>query len=162
MSRRDQIRMTDDEVKAFLAERHTMNVATIGKDGRPHLVAMWYGFFDARGEGGPLGDRALGFWTYGKSQKILNLQRDPRMTCLVETGEEYAQLRGVEIVGSGEIVTDRDQVMEIGRSVFERYTGPWTDAAEGGVAAMGATRLAVAIDVERMVTWDHTKLGGVY
>ena len=153
MSRRDQIRMSDDEAEAFLAERHTMNVATIGKDGRPHLVAMWYGFFDSG---------ALGFWTYGKSQKILNLQRDPRMTCLVETGEEYAQLRGVEIVGSGEVVTDRDQVMEIGRSVFERYTGPWSDAAAPVVEQMGAKRHAVKIAVEKLVTWDHRKLGGVY
>jgi PPOX class probable F420-dependent enzyme len=162
MSRRDQIRMTDDEVQAFLAGRHTMNVATIGKDGRPHLVAMWYGFFEPRGEGGPLGNRALGFWTYGKSQKILNLQRDPRMTCLVETGDEYAQLRGVEIVGTGEIVTDRAEVMEIGRSVFERYTGPWSDAAAPVVEQMGAKRHAVRIVVEKLVTWDHTKLGGVY
>src|SRR5688500_12158540 len=110
MSRRDQIRMTDDEAQAFLSGRHTMNVATIGKDGRAHLVAMWYGFF---------GDGSLGFWTYGKSQKILNLHRDPRMTCLVETGAEYAELRGVEIVGKGIVLTERDEVMEIGRSVFE-------------------------------------------
>ena len=153
MSRRDQIRMTDEEIDEFLRGRHTMNVATLNHDGRIHLVAMWYGFFD---------DGALGFWTYGKSQKILNLQRDPRMTCLVETGEEYAQLKGVEIVGTGEVVTDRDEVMQIGRSVFERYTGPWSDAAAPAVEAMGAKRFAVRIEVEKMVTWDHTKLGGTY
>jgi len=153
MSRRDQIRMTDEEIDEFLRGRHTMNVATLNHDGRIHLVAMWYGFFD---------DGALGFWTYGKSQKILNLQRDPRMTCLVETGEEYAQLKGVEIVGTGEVVTDRDEVMQIGRSVFERYTGPWSDAAAPAVEQMGAKRHAVRIKVDKLVTWDHTKLGGVY
>ena len=153
MSRRDQIRMTDDEVQEFLAGRHTMNVATIGKDGRPHLVAMWYGFdLDGR----------LAWWTYGKSQKVRNLERDPRITCLVETGDSYDQLRGVEIVGTGVILDDRDTVMAVGRSVFERYTGPWTDAAEGGVAAMGAKRVAVAIEVDKIVSWDHTKLGGAY
>jgi PPOX class probable F420-dependent enzyme len=153
MSRRDQIKMTDAEIEEFLRGRHTMNVATIGKDGRPHLVAMWYGFFD---------DGSLGFWTYGKSQKILNLQRDPRMTCLVETGAEYAELKGVEIVATGIVVTDRDEVMQIGRSVFERYTGPWSDAAAPAVEAMGAKRHAVKIEVEKLVTWDHGKLGGVY
>jgi len=153
MSRRDQIKMTDDEIVEYLRGRHVMNVATIGKDGRPHLVAMWYGFFD---------DGALGFWTYGRSQKILNLKRDPRMTCLVETGDEYAELKGVEIVGNGVVIEDRDEVMQIGRSVFERYTGPWSDAAAPAVEAMGAKRFAVKIEVEKMVTWDHTKLGGVY
>lgn len=153
MSRRDQIKMTPEEIQEYLQGRHTMNVATIGKDGRPHLVAMWYGFF---------ADGALGFWTYGKSQKILNLQRDPRMTCLVETGEEYAQLKGVEIIGTGTVLTERDEVMEIGRSVFERYTGPWSDAAAPAVEAMGAKRAAVKIEIEELVTWDHTKLGGTY
>lgn len=153
MSRRDQIRMAQEEIDEFLRGRHTMNVATIGPDGRPHLVAMWYGFFD---------DGALGFWTYGKSQKIVNLQRDPRMTCLVETGDEYAQLKGVEIVGTGVVLTERDEVMAIGRSVFERYTGPWSDAAAPAVEQMGAKRSAVKIEIEKLVTWDHTKLGGTY
>jgi PPOX class probable F420-dependent enzyme len=152
MSRRDQIKMTDAEIDEFLSGRHTMNVATIGKDGRPHLVAMWYGFIDNK----------TAWWTYGRSQKVLNLRRDPRITCLVETGDTYDQLRGVELVGVGTILEDRDEVMTVGRSVFERYTGPWTDAAEGGVAAMGAKRVAVRIDVESVVSWDHTKLGGTY
>ena len=153
MSRRDQIKMTPEEIDEFLRGRHTMNVATINKDGTPHLVAMWYGFF---------ADGALGYWTYSKSQKIVNLQRDPRTTCLVETGAEYAELKGVEIVGTGTVVTDRDEVMEIGRSVFERYTGPWSDAAAPAVEQMGAKRFAVKLNVEKLVTWDHTKLGGVY
>ncbi|HVM55232.1 MAG TPA: TIGR03618 family F420-dependent PPOX class oxidoreductase [Acidimicrobiales bacterium] len=153
MSRRDLIKMTPAEIDEFLAGRHTMNVATIGPDGRPHLVAMWYGFF---------ADGAPGFWTYGKSQKIRNLERDPRLTCLVETGAEYAELKGVEIVATGTVLTDRDAVMEIGRSVFERYTGPWTDAAAPAVEQMGAKRSAVRIEIEKLVTWDHSKLGGTY
>lgn len=152
MSRRDLIKMTDAEIEVFLAGRHVMNIATIGSDGRPHLVAMWYGFIDAK----------PAWWTYGKSQKIVNLRRDPRITCLVESGETYDQLRGVELIGTGTILEDRDDVMTVGRSVFERYTGPWSDAAEGGVAAAGAKRVAVRIDIEQVVSWDHSKLGGTY
>src|SRR5688572_20433999 len=136
MSRRDQIRMTDQEVQAFLRERHTMNVASIGRDGRPHLVAMWYGFF----EGAPA------FWTYGKSQKIVNLRRDPRLTCLVEAGTKYKDLQGVELIGTGTILEARDDVMAVGRSVYERYTGPYTDDRAAALEATGAKRVAVRVD----------------
>lgn len=152
MSRRDQIRMTDDEVAAFLRGRHTMNIATLRADGTPHLVAMWYGF---------LGD-APAFWTYGKSQKILNLRRDPRITCLVEEGDDYSELIGVELVGRAEILDDRESVMTVGRSVFERHQGEVTDAVLPVIETVGAKRVAVRIDVERVVSWDHRKLGGRY
>jgi PPOX class probable F420-dependent enzyme len=151
-SRRELIRMTDEEVDEFLGGRHTMNVATIGPAGRIHLVAMWYGFL----EGAPA------FWTYGKSQKILNLRRDPRLTALVETGDQYEELRGVELVGAGTIVEDRDRIMELGRSVFERYTGPYTDEMAPVLEATGAKRLVVKVEVESVVSWDHGKLGGRY
>ncbi len=153
MSRRDQIRMSDDEVEAFLAERHTMDVATIGADGRPHLVAMWYGFFP---------DGQLGFWTYGRSQKIVNLRRDPRLTCLVETGTAYEELRGVELVADATVVDDREEVLAIGASVFDRYTGPYTPGARPVLEQVGAKRAAVRIAVLDVVSWDHRKLGGTY
>lgn len=153
VSRRDQIRMTDEERDQFLRSQKIMNIATIGPDGRPHLVAMWYGFVDGQ----------VGFWTYGKSQKIVNLQRDPRITGLVESGGGiYSELKGVEIVGNGRIVDDRSVVEAIGASVWERYTGPVDDAARQALAVVGAKRVAVLIDVERYVTWDHTKLAGGY
>src|SRR5215216_611835 len=151
-SRRDLIRMSDDEVEGFLDGRHTMNVATIGPHGGIHLVAMWYGFL----EGSPA------FWTYGKSQKILNLRRDPRLTALVEDGDQYEELRGVELVGTGTIVEDRDRIMALGRSVFERYTGPYSEDMEPVLEATGAKRLVVKIEVESVVSWDHSKLGGRY
>jgi PPOX class probable F420-dependent enzyme len=151
-SRRDLIRMTDEEVEQFLDGRHTMNVATIGPDGRIHLVAMWYGFL----EGAPA------FWTYGKSQKILNLRRDPRITALVEDGEQYDELRGVELVGTGTIVEDRERIMALGRSVFERYTGPYSEEMGPVLEATGAKRLVVKVEVESVVSWDHRKLGGRY
>ncbi|HEX7165898.1 MAG TPA: pyridoxamine 5'-phosphate oxidase family protein [Acidimicrobiales bacterium] len=153
MSRRDLIRMTGDEVDAYLRGRHTLAVATHRPGGRIHLVAMWYGFFP---------DGTLGFWTYGKSQKIANLRRDPRMTGLVETGETYDQLRGVELSGRGVVVDDRDLVLGMGESVWERYTGPVDDAARGAVAYAAQKRIAVRFDVDHVVSWDHSKLGGAY
>lgn len=152
MSRRDQIRMTDEEVDAFLDGRHVMNVASIGADGQPHLVAMWYGFLDD----------APAFWTYGKSQKVVNLRRDPRITCLVEAGDSYGELRGVELVGTATVFDDRESVLAVGRSVYERYTGPFSDTALPALEQMGAKRVAVRIDVRRVVSWDHAKLGGTY
>ncbi|HEX8580836.1 MAG TPA: TIGR03618 family F420-dependent PPOX class oxidoreductase [Acidimicrobiales bacterium] len=151
-SRRDLIRMSAEEVDAFLAGRHSMSVATVGPGGAIHLVAMWYGFLDG----------APAFWTYARSQKVRNLERDPRCTCLVEAGQAYGDLRGVELVGRGEVLADRAAVLAVGRSVWERYTGPWDDAAAAAVAAVGAKRVAVRLDVERVVSWDHTKLGGTY
>jgi PPOX class probable F420-dependent enzyme len=151
-SRRELIRMTDEEVEQFLDGRHTMNVATIGPGDRIHLVAMWYGFL----EGAPA------FWTFAKSQKILNLRRDSRITALVEDGEQYEELRGVELVGTGTVVEDRERIMALGRSVFDRYTGPYTDEMAPVLEATGAKRLVVKIEVESVVSWDHRKLGGTY
>jgi PPOX class probable F420-dependent enzyme len=152
MSRRDQITMTPDEVDAYLHETHTMNVASIGPDGRVHLVAMWYGFLDGK----------PAFWTYGRSQKILNLRRDPRITCLVESGDVYEQLRGVELVGTATIVEDREQLMAIGASVMDRHAGPYTDEMRPVLETVGAKRVGVVVEVEKVVSWDHSKLGGVY
>jgi PPOX class probable F420-dependent enzyme len=151
-SRRDQIRMTSAEVEAFLGERQTMNVATIGPTGHPHVVAMWYGFLDGK----------PAFWTFAKSQKIVNLRRDPKLSALVEDGERYSELRGVELVGIGRIVEDRDEILAIGASVAERYTGPVTDASRPFLEDQAAKRLGVVIDVEHAVSWDHRKLAGSY
>jgi PPOX class probable F420-dependent enzyme len=152
MKRRDLIRMTDEETQAFLAGRHTMNVATVNHDGSIHLVAMWYGF---------VGDRPA-FWTYGRSQKILNLERNPQITCLVEAGEVYEELQGVELVGRAELVTGYDQRMAIGRSVFERYIGTWSDEMQPYLDQTGAKRVGVIVTPTRVVSWDHRKLGGAY
>lgn len=152
MSRRDQIRMTDAEVAEFLNGRHTMNIATLNHDGSIHLVAMWY-VMDGTD---PV------FWTYRKAQKILNVQRDPRITCLVETGEAYEELRGVELVGTAELITDRDEILAFGEQIASRYTGPVTDETRPFVHAVGEKRWAVRVRVERTVSWDHSKLGGAY
>ncbi len=152
MSRRDQIRMTEAEVAEFLDGRHTMNIATLNHDGSIHLVAMWY----AMDGTDPV------FWTYKKAQKIKNIERDPRITCLVETGDTYEALKGVELVGTAEVVTDRDEVMALGEAVAARYTGPVTDESRPFIHAVGEKRFAVRVRVERTVSWDHGKLGGTY
>ena len=152
MSRRDQIRMSDVEIEEFLAGRHTMNVASFNHDGTIHLVAMWYAMLD--------GDAV--FWTFGKSQKILNLQRDPRITLLVEAGDEYSELIGVEIVGQASVITDRDEIMRIGEAVYERYFGEVTDEVRPFVELTGAKRFGVRIKADRVVSWDHKKLDGAY
>jgi PPOX class probable F420-dependent enzyme len=152
MSRRDQIRMSPAEVDEFLSGRHTMNVASFNHDGTIHLVAMWYAVLD----GDPV------FWTFGKSQKIKNLQRDPRITLLVEDGDEYGELIGVEIVGQATVITDRDKVMEIGEAVYERYFGEVTDEVRPFVELTGAKRFGVRVKPDRVVSWDHKKLEGAY
>ena len=151
-SKRTSIQMTDDEVTAYLADVRTMNVATIGPDGRIHLVAMWYGFENGK----------LAFWTFGRSQKIKNLERSNRLTCLVESGTEYAQLRGVEIVGTAEIVRDTERIVAIGMNTSERHTGVASADAEAFIRHQAIKRLGVVITVDSIVSWDHRKLGGVY
>ena len=153
MSRRAQIRMTDAEIRDFLAEQRTLQVASINRDGTPHLVAMWYGLIDDD----------IVFWTYGKSQKIANLRRDPRITCLVESGSKYEELKGVAITGIGKISDDRDFVQRVGAVVFPRYNeGEIDENVRAVLQRMGAKRVAVTIEPSKIVSWDHTKLGGTY
>jgi PPOX class probable F420-dependent enzyme len=152
-SRRDLIRMTDDEADAFLHERHTMNIASFGPDGNIHLVAMWYGF---------LGPNAA-FETFAKSQKVLNLRRDPRITVLVEDGDVYEELRGVELVGRAIVHDDREPLMAVARNVVERYFAIENpDDIDGIAEALATKRVAIEIVPEKVVSWDHRKLGGRY
>ena len=153
MSRRDIIRMTEAEVESYLTSGRDLQVASINADGTPHLVTMWFALVD--------GD--LCFWTYGRSQKIVNLQRDPRVTVLVADGDVYEQLRGVSVAGTATVIEDRDEVNAIGEAVFEKYWMPITDeAVREGVHAMGAKRLGVRITLDKVVSWDHSKLEGAY
>ena len=141
--------MTDDEVAQYLRERNTAAMATIGPGGVPHVVAMWYGF---------VGDR-VAVETKAKSQKVKNLRRDPRMTMMMESGAGYEELRGVELVGRAEISEDPDVLWELGVSVFERYYGPVTPEMEPMVHAMLHNRVAVLLNVDKVASWDHRKLG---
>lgn len=149
VNQRSQITMTDDEVATFLVQQRTATMATLGPNGAPHLVAMWYAVIDGQ----------VWFETKSRSQKAVNLRRDPRITCMVEEGETYDTLRGVSIEGTGVIVEDPEALWEVGVSVWERYNGPYTDEVKPLVEFMLHKRIAVRIDVDRVRSWDHRKLG---
>ncbi len=143
--------MSPPEVAAFLAERHIATMCTRNWDGSIHAVAMWYGFLDGR----------LAVQTKAKSQKVRNLERDPRMTCLVHAGERYEELRGVELVGRAVRVEDAEQLFAVGASVFDRYVAAYTEEVRGVVESMLQKRVAFVLDVERTVSWDHRKLDAI-
>ncbi len=151
-NKRASITMTDAELEAYLEDQTILNIATIGPTGHPHLVAMWYVVMDGK----------VTFWTFGKSQKIINLRRDPKITGLVESGDTYDQLKGVELVGTGRIIEDYDQILAIGKAVGVKYNGEAaiSEAALPFLEAQANKRLGIQIDVERVVSWDHTKLSG--
>lgn len=147
---RDAVKMTEQEVKDFLAEHMKVQVATIGPDGSPHLSTLFYDMFDGK----------IGFWTYGKSQKIKNLQRDPRVSCLIEDGEDYFELRGVSISGTAEVITDKDQIREIGTAVATRMVNgnDLGDFGRATVEKQVQKRYAVIIIPTKVATWDHRKM----
>jgi len=147
---RSKIVMSDDEIVEFIDHSRTATMATLSADGRPHLVAMWYAVVD--------GD--IWIETKAKSQKAVNLRRDPRLTLMIEDGHTYDTLRGVSIDGEAEIVdSDPDVLLRVGISVWERYTGPYTDDMRPFVDQMMNNRIAVRLAPTRTRSWDHRKLG---
>lgn len=148
-NQRAQIVMSDDEVVSFIEQSRTATMATNGPSGHPHLIAMWYAVIDGH----------IWFETKAKSQKVVNLRRDNRITCMIESGHTYDQLRGVALEGTAEIVEDPDAIWEVGVSVWERYTGPYSEDMKPFVETMLRNRVAVRVDVDRTRSWDHRKLG---
>jgi PPOX class probable F420-dependent enzyme len=146
---RSQIVMSDGEITDFVTNSRTGTLATIGADGQPHLVAMWYGIVDGE----------IWLETKLKSQKAVNLRRDPRFTFMIEDGDTYDTLRGVSFEGTVEIVDDTDTILRVGISVWERYTGPYTDEMKPAVEMMMNKRVAVRLITTRTRSWDHRKLG---
>ncbi|MEV6323501.1 PPOX class F420-dependent oxidoreductase [Nocardia sp. NPDC051787] len=149
VNQRAQIVMSDTEITEFLQRSRIATLATIGPAGTPHLTAMWYALIDGE----------IWFETKAKSQKAVNLRRDPRVTCLVEAGDTYDQLRGVSIEGRAEIVEDAEKLFAVGVSVWERYTGPYSEDVRPMVESMLHKRVAVRVVPERTRSWDHRKLG---
>jgi hypothetical protein len=154
-SRREQIEMTDGEVRAFLAEHVVMQCATVGPRGLPHMVPLW---FVAEG-------LELIGWTYAKSQKAKNLERDPRATIGIEDGVQYQELRGVMFECDVELEHDAERVEGYGLRLFERIGG---DSGELGpeiremIAKQARKRVGLRFVPSRVVSWDHRKLGGTY
>jgi PPOX class probable F420-dependent enzyme len=148
-NQRAQIVMSPAEIADFVTTSRTGTLATVGRDGQPHLTAMWYGVVDGE----------IWLETKAKSQKAVNLRRDPRVSFLLEGGQTYDTLRGVSFEGAAEIVDDPDTIFRVGVSVWERYTGPYTDDLKPAVEQMMRKRVAVRIVARRTRSWDHRKLG---
>ena len=145
--------MTPDEVTAFLAEPRTAVLSTLERDGSPHAAAMWFV---------PHPDRIL-MWTYAKSQKAVNLNRDPRCALHVEDGLGYNELRGVLIQGEAQVIEDFGTILEIGTALYERYTLPATGVGADQISAelerQARKRVGIALPMARIASWDHRKLG---
>jgi PPOX class probable F420-dependent enzyme len=151
-SRREQIQMTDEELRAFLREQKVMQCATVGPRGLPHMVPLWYV---------PDGVELRG-WTYAKSQKARNLERDPRATIGVEDGTQYHELRGVMLECDVEIERDPARVEEYGRALLGRASGELDDDQLAMIEKQAQKRIGLVFRPFRIVSWDHRKLGGVY
>jgi PPOX class probable F420-dependent enzyme len=154
-SRRDQIKLTDSERDELLATERIVVVSSHGPRGWPHMMPLWY----------VLRDGEIWVWTYAKSQKVKNLERDPRATLMVETGVEYGELRGVMIEAEAELIRDTDRIVEFGKELTIRYS-EGIDSVEGDAAAalvaQAPKRVAIRFRAKQVATWDHRKLGGVY
>jgi PPOX class probable F420-dependent enzyme len=146
---RAKIVMSDEEIAEFIERSRTATMATVLPNGRPHLVAMWYAVVDGE----------IWFETKAKSQKAVNLFRDPTITVMIEDGQSYDTLRGVSIDGRAEIVDDPETNLRVGKSVWERYTGPYTDDMRPFVDQMMHNRICVRVVPSRLRSWDHRKLG---
>jgi general stress protein 26 len=152
-SKRDQIKLSDAEVTEFLAGERVMNVASNGRDGWPHLTALW---FVMRGAD-------PWCWTYRKSQKVKNLERDDHATVLIESGHEYSELKGVMFRTLAHIVYDTEPILDFAEELFAKYQGASSDGAmREALRAQAAKRVAIRFEVVETVSWDHAKLGGAY
>lgn len=148
MASRAGVAMAPDEIAAYLAAPRTMVVATNGPDGVPHQTAIWYVMAGTN----PV------FWTYLKSQKVVNLRRDDRISCLVEDGRQHGVLRGVVLTGRASISTDPADIEATWRRLTTSYSGPITDADEANFARQAAKRCVFTVAVERVTSWDHRKI----
>ncbi len=157
MSRRDQIRMTDEEIRSFVESKKTLILVSNGIAGSPHPMPMWFVLEP---------DGTIRMTTYAKSQKVLNLRRDPRVAICAESGVEYQELRGVVFYGRAELIDDVEQVIDTllaaaGNSA-DGADAEQQQATRGSMRKNASKRVLIRIKPERTVSWDHSKLGGVY
>jgi PPOX class probable F420-dependent enzyme len=155
VSRRAEITLTADEQRELIESERVVVVSSIGLRGWPHSMPLWY----------VPRDTDIWIYTYAKSQKVKNLERDPRATLMVQTGHEYGELRGVEIEAEAEIHRDLETVYDVARELTIRYSDDISsvagDAAEA-LKAQARKRVAVRFEPMRIASWDHRKLGGTY
>jgi PPOX class probable F420-dependent enzyme len=154
-SRRDQIKLTDQEQQELIEGERVVVVSSLGPRGWPHVMPLWY--VPRNGD--------IWIWTYAKSQKVKNLERDPRATLLIETGHEYNELRGVQIETRAELIRDVEEIVDFAKELTIRYS-EGIESVEGdaaaGLLAQAPKRVAIHFHPKRVASWDHSKLGGVY
>jgi PPOX class probable F420-dependent enzyme len=154
-SRRNQIELTGEEQRELIDSERIAVISTLGPRGWPHVMPLWY--VPREGE--------IWIWTYAKSQKVKNLERDPKATVLIETGEEYGELRGVQIEAEAELIRDVDEIVDFAKDLTIRYSEGISSVegdAEAGRRAQAPKRVAIHIRPTRVASWDHRKLGGTY
>jgi PPOX class probable F420-dependent enzyme len=150
MSQRDLLTMSDDEVKAFLEHARRAQLGTINPDGTPHIVPLSYVLVDGR----------VTLWTDPDSKKVRNLRRDPRLTCLIEDGAHFGEFRAVQMTGTAELAGDLETSTRVGLALFAR-SAPMSDELKAAAEALAPQRVAIFIEPERVVSWDHRRLAGV-
>jgi PPOX class probable F420-dependent enzyme len=150
-NQRADVVMSEAEIAGFLAASRVATIATLGPTGHPHLVAMWFGVIDGK----------LYFETKAKSQKAVNLRRNPIVSCSVEAGGSYDQLRGVAIEGEAVLLDDTtsDEYWAAAVNIWERYQGPYTEDVRPFVELMMNKRIVIRVEPRRVRSWDHRKLG---
>ena len=154
-SRRDQIKLTEVEQRQLIENERIVVVSSLGPRGWPHLMPLWYVPRDGE----------IWIWTYAKSQKVKNLERDPRATLLIETGFEYGELRGGQIEAEAEIIRDLDRIVDYAKEMTVRYSEGIESVegdAEASLQAQAPKRVAIHFHPTRIASWDHRKLGGMY
>lgn len=148
---RDKIRMNEAEIAALFAECKSLQVSTLGPQGEPHLTTLWYTVQDGK----------VMFETYGKSQKVVNLRRDPRIAVLCEAGATYDQLRGVSIQGRAELVEEGEPLQELMRVVVDHhFPGQTAEQVAAMAAGLADKRIVVVVHADKVISWDHRKLAG--
>lgn len=152
MSRRSQITMSDAEIEAYLHEPHLCRIGTIGPTGDVHLVAMNYGFVDGR----------PAFWTYRSAQKVKNLERNPTLSLIVDSGVKYRELKGVSMSGTAALHDDAETKQSFWQSLADHYGGHMAGSTGEAAAASATKRLVVVLHASKVLSWDHAKLGGGY
>lgn len=145
---REAVRMSEDQIREFLRTHRKVQLATVGRAGAPHLTTLFYVLDD---------EGRVTFWTYGRSQKVKNVERNPQVSCLIEDGDEYATLRGVSLTGTAEVVWSYDRVIDVGRRVAAVMTGA-AAYSDDEIERQARKRVAVVIHPERVASWDHRLL----
>jgi len=153
MNKRDAIQLSEDERKGYLTAALTIILVTVGRDGYPHAVPMWFLMDD---------DGSVYMTTYGRSQKVVNIRRNPRVALLVESGVRYEELKGVLLRGKAEILNDEALCIRVLTRIHRKHMGALVTGVEEVMRAQARKRIVVKVTPERLVSWDHRKLSGAY